>query len=99
MVTSYTVRLAGCDESKHPHCAGVVTPAAVEKAGFTDRADAEGYGREAIQDPWTAGDVAGDGGRLLPGGSAGVTLRDYVVLDGDGQLVSKGEHDDYDVFN
>lgn len=96
-MTSYTVRLAGCDESKHPRCAGVVSPAAVEKGGFTDLGDAEGYGREAIQDPCTAADIAGDGGRLL--GPASVMLRDYVVLDESGQLASQGEHDDYDLFN
>lgn len=98
-VMPYTVRLAGCDESKHPYCEGVVTPAAASRRGFTSKHQADIYGRNAIQEERQARDVVEDGGVLLNGAAGSTILRDYLIEDEAGVVIDEGDHDDYGVFN
>lgn len=97
---TYAVRIAGCDESKHPRCEGVVTPASVVRGGFSSKHDADLYGRDVIQNEYTAGDIAKDGGQLLARADRATVLRDYVLIDEtSGDVVDAGAHDDHDLFN
>ncbi|WP_068426724.1 hypothetical protein [Janibacter terrae] len=97
---SFAVRIAGCDESKHPKCEGVVTPTSVVKGGFSSKHDADLYCRDVIQNEFTAGDIAKDGGQLLDGADRATILRDYVLIDEtSGDVIDAGAHDDHDLFN
>lgn len=98
---TFALRLAGCDESQHPDCDGVIAMAAAQIPGFTTVDIALANGREIIGEPCTVGDVVDDHNAVpLPGSDRSTILRDFIVIDEqNGQQVHEGEHDDYDLFN
>ena len=109
----FEIEFGDCDESVHPHCAGVVCATVLRVSGFVSEEEAETYARDVLYDQHTAAGVLdGPGDRLaavlLVNGRdpSGIVLRDYNVIDvqtsadgGVSRLVVAGDHDDFGLFD